>query len=137
MAEWAEFNWGELAQHQLICTGTTGRIVEAALQVAMKTQQGPKAHPYHQTAFRAVGRGPAAGRRSSPRGKIDVLIFFGTPCSSAARRRHQGALRLAVLYNIPTASNRSTADFIISSPLYSKDYKRAVTDYSSYLNRKV
>jgi methylglyoxal synthase len=46
-------------------------------------------------------------------------------------------LRIATLYNIPTATNRSTADFIISSSLFKTDYKPIIKDYSEYINRKL
>ncbi len=137
MGEWAAFNWGELAKHHLVCTGTTGRIVETALQGAMKAHNDPR--PLHITKLRS---GPLGGDQQLgaliAEGKIDVLIFFWDPMQQQPHDVDiKALLRLAVLYNIPTASNRSTADFIISSPLYSKDYVRALTDYSSYLERKV
>ncbi len=137
MGEWAAFNWGELAKHKLICTGTTGRIVETALQDAMKIHNDTTV--LHMTKLRS---GPLGGDQQLgaliAEGKIDVLIFFWDPMQQQPHDVDiKALLRLAVLYNIPHASNRSTADFIISSPLYSKDYARKVTDYSTYLNRKV
>ena len=70
--------------------------------------------------------------------KIDLLIFFWDPMQPQPHDVDVKALqRIAVLYNIPMASNRSTADFIISSPLLNENYKRIVKDYSSYIKRDV
>jgi methylglyoxal synthase len=71
-------------------------------------------------------------------GKIDTFIFFWDPMMQHAHDVDVKALlRITVLYNIPVASNRSTADFIISSPLFQTDYKPKVKDYSDYINRIV
>ena len=71
-------------------------------------------------------------------GKIDLFIFFWDPMMQHAHDVDVKALlRITVLYNIPVASNRSTADFIISSPLFQTDYKPKVKDYSDYINRIV
>jgi methylglyoxal synthase len=71
-------------------------------------------------------------------GKIDVLIFFWDPMEPHPHEVDVKALeRISVLYNIPVACNRSTADFIISSELFKTDYKIIATDYSWYLNRKI
>jgi len=71
-------------------------------------------------------------------GKIDILIFFWDPMQPHPHEVDVKALlRIAVLYNIPTACNRSTADFIISSPLMLEDYKPIVNDYSNYLERSI
>ena len=108
MGEWAAFNWGELAKHQLVCTGTTGRIVETALLAAMKTHNDH--HPLHMTKLRS---GPLGGDQQLgamiAEGKIDVLIFFWDPMQQQPHDVDiKALLRLAVLYNIPHASNRST-----------------------------
>lgn len=71
-------------------------------------------------------------------GKIDIMIFFWDPMQPHPHDVDVKALlRISVLYNIPTACNRSTADFLISSPLMNEEYMPAVRDYSNYLNRNV
>ncbi len=72
-------------------------------------------------------------------GGIDILIFFWDPMEPQPHEVDVKALlRIAVLYNIPTACNRSTADFLISSHLIKEVYSPApLRDYSKYFNRKV
>jgi methylglyoxal synthase len=71
-------------------------------------------------------------------GKIDLLIFFWDPMEPQPHDVDVKALlRIAVVYNIPTACNRATADFMISSPLLDEEYQIALRDYSGYLNRRV
>jgi methylglyoxal synthase len=71
-------------------------------------------------------------------GKIDILIFFWDPMEPHPHEVDVKALeRISVLYNIPVACNRSTADFIISSKLFKTDYEIKATDYTWYTNRKI
>jgi methylglyoxal synthase len=137
MAEWAEFNAGSLAVHHLTCTGTTGKVVEEALKRGLVTH-GKK------TALKLdkLNSGPLGGDQQLGalivEGKIDLLFFFWDPMQPQPHDVDVKALlRLAVLYNIPTASNRATADFLISSPLFEKPYRPMVKDYSSYIHRIV
>lgn len=131
LIEWVEFNWGTLAPHKLICTGTTGRFVEEALirkglrpDVA-KLKSGP------------LG-GDAELASLIAQGEIDYLFFFWDPMEPQPHDVDVKALlRIATLYNIPTAMNRATADFIISSPLFASAYKPQAKDYSSYLERTI
>lgn len=137
MAEWAEFNAPTLAEHHLTCTGTTGRVVEEALRRGMRTLGGTL--PLHLTK---LSSGPLGGDQQLGalivEGKVDLMFFFWDPMQPQPHDVDVKALlRLAVLYNIPTASNRSTADFLISSPLFTKEYKPMRKDYSSYINRTV
>jgi methylglyoxal synthase len=137
LAEWVEFNYQTLASSQLVCTGTTGRIVEEALLKMMA------AHSVHlPISITKLSSGPLGGDQQLgamiTEGKIDVLIFFWDPMMPQPHDVDVKALlRLAVLYNVPTASNRSTADFIISSPLFAKEYIRQMTDFSAHTGRTV
>lgn len=137
MAEWAEFNAATLAEHHLTCTGTTGKVIEEALKRGM--QAHGIALPVHLTK---LSSGPLGGDQQLGalivEGKVDMMFFFWDPMQPQPHDVDVKALlRLAVLYNIPSASNRSTADFLISSPLFKKEYKPMRKDYSTYINRVV
>ncbi len=136
MIEWVEWNWEKLMKHKLICTGTTGRLVEEAL--SRKFGQGLEDH----LQISKLKSGPLGGDQQLgakiSEGDIDVLIFFWDPMQAQPHDVDVKALlRLASLYNIPTATNRSTADFMISSPLLEQEYTPKLIDYSKYINRKV
>jgi len=136
LVEWVNWNWKLLLNHQLICTGTTGRLVEEAL--AERTDQE---HPLRNNIIR-LKSGPFGGDQQLGAmiadGNIDVLIFFWDPMQPHPHAVDVKALlRISVLYNIPTACNRSTADFLISSQLMEKGYSPLIRDYSGYLDRKV
>ena len=136
MVEWVDWNWNLLLDHQLICTGTTGRLVEEAL-----ARQVDEEHPLHFQPIK-LKSGPFGGDQQLGAmiadGGVDVLIFFWDPMQPQPHDVDVKALlRIAVLYNIPTACNRSTADFLISSPLMTRVYQPALTDYTSYIGRKV
>ncbi|MCW1306204.1 MAG: methylglyoxal synthase, partial [Candidatus Parvarchaeota archaeon] len=116
---------------ELICTGTTGKLVEEAL---LKKGLTPK--------ITKLKSGPLGGDAQLAalisEGKIDYLIFFWDPMEPQPHDVDVKALlRIATLYNIPTAMNRSTADFIISSILFGTDYKPLLKDYKSYIERKI
>jgi methylglyoxal synthase len=131
LIEWVEFNWGTLGTHELICTGTTGKLVKEAL---IKKGLKPK--------ITKLKSGPLGGDAQLAaliaEGKIDYLIFFWDPMEPQPHDVDVKALlRIATLYNIPTAMNRSTADFLISSILFGTDYTPKVKDYKSYIERKI
>lgn len=136
MIEWVEWNWHRLAHHKLICTGTTGHLVEEALK---KKQEQSGRVEYNITKLRS---GPLGGDQQLgsmiAEGKIDMMIFLWDPMQPQPHDVDVKALlRIAVLYNTPTAINRSTADYLISSTLYESDYTPVLKDYSSYINRRV
>lgn len=136
LVEWVEWNWAKLIKHKLICTGTTGRLVEEALSNMM----GAQADDHLQLT--RLKSGPLGGDQQLgamiAEGKIDVLIFFWDPMQAQPHDVDVKALlRIATVYNIPTATNRSTADFLISSPLIEQEYTPKVKDYSQYINRDV
>ncbi len=136
MVEWVAWNWKELLKHQLVCTGTTGRLVEESL---LKQIKGDSKLPLTITKLKS---GPFGGDQQLGSmivdGDIDVLVFFWDPMEPQPHDVDVKALlRIAVLYNIPTACNRSTADFLISSTLIAEEYAPETRDYSSYATRKI
>lgn len=126
LVEWALFNRGLLSHHKLYATGTTGTLLERELDLPIeKLQSGP------------LGGDQQVGARIVD-GEIDFLIFFWDPLEPQPHDPDVKALlRMAVVWNIPIASDRSTADFVISSPLMDLPYERLVTDYDAYRRRQV
>ncbi|MBE0569610.1 MAG: methylglyoxal synthase [Deltaproteobacteria bacterium] len=126
LVEWAKFNRVLLAHHTVFATGTTGRILERELGIeVVKLQSGP------------LGGDMQVGAKIAG-GEIDFLIFFWDPLQPQPHDPDVKALlRMAVVWNIPTACNRATADFMISSPLMDGEYDRLVPDYDSYRTRKI
>jgi methylglyoxal synthase len=120
LLDWAKYNKDVLAKHHLLGTGTTGRLLADELNLYVETfKSGP------------LGGDQQIGA-SIAEGKIDAMIFFWDPLQAQPHDVDVKALlRLAVLYNIPLAMNRSTADFMISSELIDEAYDRYVQDYGS------
>ncbi len=139
LIEWAEWNFEVLLAHNLICTGTTGKLVEKAINRKLAATRQEK------SALKSIIRlksGPLGGDQQLgaliTEGKIDFIIFFWDPMSPHPHDVDVKALlRIAVVYNIPIACNRSTADFMISSPLLNEKYAPIVKDYHKYLEREV
>jgi methylglyoxal synthase len=141
MIEWAEWNYRTLWKHSLICTGTTGRLVEEAIRGKLRTEpvphfeEGPSGFSVAKLRSGPLGGDQQLGAMIAE-GRIDFMIFFWDPMQPQPHDVDVKALlRIAVVYNIPIACNRSTADFIISSPLLEQEYERQVNDFSDYLNR--
>jgi methylglyoxal synthase len=126
LVEWAKFNRDLLAHHQVFATGTTGALLERELEFPItKLQSGP------------LGGDQQIGAKIVDN-EIDFLIFFWDPLEQQAHDPDVKALlRMAVVWNIPIACDRATADFIISSPLMDKAYDRLVPDYDAYHHRRV
>jgi methylglyoxal synthase len=136
LVEWVQWNWEIIKDHKIISTGTTGRMVAEALASRMDED---KLEAINITRLKS---GPFGGDQQLgamiAEGKIDILIFFWDPMEPHPHEVDVKALeRISVLYNIPVACNRSTADFIISSKLFKTDYEIKATDYSWYTNRKI
>ena len=136
LVEWVEWNWSALLDHKLICTGTTGTLVEETL----KNKLGKNLK--RNIEVRKLKSGPLGGDQQLGSliadGEIDVIIFLWDPMEPQPHDVDVKALlRIAVLYNVPTACNRSTADFMISSPLFKTEYTPTLTDYSKYIQRNV
>ena len=118
MLEWAALHRTELSHHVLVGTGTTGRLVQehTGLKVE-RLRSGP------------LGGDQQMGARIAE-GKIDILMFFWDPLEPQPHDPDITALlRIAAVWNIPVACNRTSADFIISSPLISQVYQRRVPEY--------
>ncbi|MEQ1623252.1 MAG: methylglyoxal synthase [Sediminibacterium sp.] len=126
LIEWAIFNKVELAKHELFATGTTGKLVEEALdRPVKKLLSGPLGGDQQIGAMIAQG-------------EIDVMLFFWDPMEAQPHDSDVKALlRLCVAWNIPMACDRATADFIMTSPFMHEEYLAAQPDYTGYLNRDV
>ena len=126
LLEWVRFNRGLLEKHELWATGTTGLLVRKELGLEVNIlQSGP------------LGGDQQIGAKIAE-GQIDFLIFFWDPLEPLPHDPDVKALlRIAVVWNIPVACNRSSADFMISSPLMMADYERQVPDYSDYRARRL
>lgn len=113
LVDWARYNRHTLSAHELFATGTTGRILAAQLELDVTCfRSGPLG------GDQQVGAGIAEGR-------IDFVIFFWDPLQPHSHDVDVKALlRIAVVYNVPIACNRATADFMLSSPLMREDYRR-------------
>lgn len=135
LIEWVEYNYKRLRNRQLVCTGTTGRLVREALERKL----GPEVFLDDMIILKS---GPLGGDQQLgamiAEGKIDMLIFLWDPMQPQPHDVDVKALsRIAVMYNVPMADNRSTADFLITSSLYRSDYKPLLKDYSSYIKREL
>jgi methylglyoxal synthase len=126
LVEWAKFNRVLLAHHRIYATGTTGQMLEEELGFeVVKLQSGP------------LGGDQQVGAKIAD-GEIDFLIFFWDPLEPMPHDPDVKALlRMAVVWNIPIACNRSSADFMISSPLMDEEYDRLVPDYDVYREREI
>lgn len=137
LAEWVAFNKKKLSKHNIVSTGTTGKMVEDEIN------KGVPANSREYITVSKLKSGPLGGDQQVGamicENKIDLLFFFWDPMSQQPHDVDVKALlRIAVMYNIPTASNRATADFIISSELFEDDnYEKKVYEYKNYINRKI
>ena len=124
LLDWARYNRELLARHELLATGTTGMMLEQALDApVLKLQSGP------------LGGDLQIGSKIAE-GLIDFVMFFWDPLEAQPHDPDVRALlRIAVVWNIPVACNRASADFMISSPLMTSSYQRALPDYQNYRER--
>jgi methylglyoxal synthase len=138
LVEWVEWNYHILVKHKLVCTGTTGLMIEKVLKQKLKTENCRETF----SSITKLKSGPLGGDQQLGAmitdGEIDMLIFFWDPMQPHPHDVDVKALlRIAVVYNIPIACNRSSADFIISSSLINKTYDPILKDYSEYLSREI
>ena len=124
MVDWARFNKESLARHRLYATGTTGRVLQEALDLdVVQLQSGP------------LGGDQQIGAKISE-GEIDFLIFFWDPLEAQPHDPDVRALlRMAAVWNIPVATTLASADFMFSSPLMEREYSRRLVDYDEYKQR--
>jgi methylglyoxal synthase len=116
--EWAKFNRELLADHDLYATRTTGKILEELDLRLVKLESGP------------LGGDQQIGAKICE-GEIDFVIFFSDPLEPLPHDPDiKALLRIAMVWNVPLACNRASADFMISSPLMEGRYQRLVPDYS-------
>jgi methylglyoxal synthase len=126
LVEWVKWNRELLVEHDLYATGTTGKLLEKVLGTRVtRYQSGP------------LGGDQQIGAKIAE-GAIDFMIFFWDPLSPQPHDTDVKALlRIAVVWNIPVACNRASADFMISSSLMTGEYERLVIDYQPYRERRV
>ncbi len=124
LVEWAKFNRDLLAHHTVYATGTTGALLERELGFPIrKLESGP------------LGGDQQIGAKIVD-GEIDFVIFFWDPLEPMSHDPDVKALlRMAMVWNIPIACNRATADFMVSSPLMDEEYDRLLPEYETYRNR--
>ena len=137
LMEWVKWNCRTLLQHHLVCTGTTGKVIEQTL----KEFNVCKDSTLREVTVTKLKSGPLGGDQQLgamiTEGKIDFMIFFWDPMQPHPHDVDVKALlRIAVVYDIPIACNRSTADFMISSPLMNDRYEPVLKDYDKYINRR-
>lgn len=118
LLEWARYNRDLLSEHALVATGTTGRLLASQLGLDVRClQSGPLGGDLQLGAEITVGC-------------IDLMLFFWDPLEPQPHDPDVKALlRIAVVWNVPIACNRATADFLVSSPLLRAAYEREVPQY--------
>lgn len=126
LIEWAIYNKEVLARHELFATGTTGKMLEDSLDRTVKRLlSGPLGGDQQIGSMIATG-------------DIDVMIFFWDPMEAQPHDSDVKALlRLCVAWNIPMACDRSSADFLLTSPFMHEEYDASIPDYGQYLTRKI
>lgn len=126
LIDWADYNRDILMQHDLYGTGTTGTLISEKLNL-----------PVHRFLSGPLGGDLQIGSAITEN-RLDILIFFWDPLQAQAHDVDVKALlRIAIVYNIPLACDRASADFLITSNLMDKPYERFLVDYGTRLkNRK-
>jgi methylglyoxal synthase len=126
LVEWTKYNRDTMLKSDVIATGTTGKMLEKEVGISVRClQSGPLGGDQQIGALIAEGN-------------VDILIFFWDPLEPLPHDQDiKALLRLAVVWNIPVACNRATADFIFASPLLFNDYKPKAPDFYEYRHRKI
>ncbi len=125
LVDWVVANKKRLESCELITTGTTGTLISETTGLAVtRMHSGP------------LGGDQQIGARISEQ-SVDLLIFFWDPLEPMSHDPDiKALLRIATLWNIPIACNKSTADFVISSPLM-EQYDRDIPNFEGYTRRKI
>jgi methylglyoxal synthase len=136
LIEWVEWNWNILRKHRMVCTGTTGKLVEESLKEKIKNEDEKNIR------LKKLKSGPLGGDQQMgaliTEGMVDIIIFFWDPMQPQPHDVDVKALlRITVLYNVPTACNRSTADFLISSEIFEQKYSPKIKNYQEYIDREL
>ncbi len=136
LIDWVGWNWEKLLPHRLICTGTTGKMVGEALRDKLPDDIEA------EMDLLLLKSGPLGGDQQLgariAEGMVDLFIFLWDPMTAQPHDVDVKALlRISTMYNLPTACNRATADYLISSPLFSSSYEPKSNDYSGYLDRSI
>jgi len=126
LLDWARINLDQLTRHKLYATGTTGHLLEKGLNIPInKLISGP------------LGGDQQIGSMLTTL-EMDMVIFFWDPFEAMPHDPDVKALlRIAAVWNVPVACNRSSADFLISSPLMSQTHEYQVPDYEAYLEERL
>lgn len=124
LVDWAAFNRELLGRHELFATETTGALLEGTLELEVnKLHSGPVGGDHQLGAMLAEG-------------KLDLLVFFWEPLQPQPHDPDpMPLLRLAAVWNIPVATNRATADYVVASPLLEATYAPMSPDNSPYVDR--
>jgi methylglyoxal synthase len=126
LLDWVAYNRATLAHHDLIATGTTGKLISDQFGLPVtRLVSGP------------LGGDQQMGARIAD-GGVDVLIFFWDPLQPQPHDPDVRALlRVAVVWNVAVACNRATADYVIASPLFREDYAAALPSFADHSNRAI
>jgi methylglyoxal synthase len=130
--DWVRYNAEKLSPHNMICTGTTGQLI-----IDMFINEFPEL----TANITKLKSGPLGGDQQMGAliadGKLDILVFMTDPMTTQPHDVDVKALvRLCTVYNTVIACNRSSADFIISSPLFDQPYEPVIHKYKGYLIRE-
>ena len=134
LVDWVGYNWEKLHRHDLVCTGTTGRLVQEVMEQKLR-ENGQSGLQVERLKSGPLGGDQQLGARIAE-GRVHLFVFFWDPMTPQPHDVDVKALlRIATMYNLPTATNRATADFLISSPLFDEPYQHQRLNLDDYLNR--
>ena len=141
LAEWVDWNSRKLSRHHLVCTGTTGKMVEKTLR-DHREEHEDETEEKPELKITLLKSGPLGGDQQIGakivEGKIDFMIFMWDPLEAQPHDPDVKALlRIAVVYDIPIANNLATADFMLSSKYMSEPYSRKIENFNKTIQDRV